>query len=84
MRKISVPVIFVAILATIGCAGPQADTEDNRAAPSKTYTMEQFMETISIGGNSFNPTEARLLVSSNETGIYNVYELDLASGEAMN
>ena len=81
MRKISVPVILVAILATIGCAGPQADTEDNRTAPSKTYTMEQFMETISIGGNSFNPTEARLLVSSNETGIYNVYELDLASGE---
>jgi dipeptidyl aminopeptidase/acylaminoacyl peptidase len=43
--------------------------------------MEQFMETISIGGSSFNPDETRLLVSSNETGVYNVYELDLASGE---
>jgi dipeptidyl aminopeptidase/acylaminoacyl peptidase len=42
--------------------------------------MEQFMETVSIGGSSFNPDETKLLVSSNESGVFNVYELDLATG----
>ena len=41
MRKTFVPFVFVAILAAIGCAGPTADTEVARTAPSQTYTMEQ-------------------------------------------
>jgi dipeptidyl aminopeptidase/acylaminoacyl peptidase len=80
MRKIFVSAISVAILATIGCAAPQADTEDTRTGPSKRYTMEQFVGNISIGGSSFNSDETKLLVSSNESSVYNVYELDLASG----
>ena len=38
------------------------------------------MKTTSIGGSSFNPDETKLLVSSNETGVFNVFELDLATG----
>ncbi|MDX2435842.1 MAG: S9 family peptidase [Acidobacteriota bacterium] len=38
------------------------------------------MKTTSIGGSSFNPNESKLLVSSNETGIFNVFELDLETG----
>ncbi len=45
------------------------------------YSIEQFYKNINIGGGSFSPDESKLLVSSNETGIYNVYEIDLASGE---
>jgi len=80
MRKTFVPFVFVAILVAIGCAGPHTDTEVARTAPSQTYSMGQFMKTVSIGGSSFNPDETKLLVSSNETGVFNVYELDLASG----
>ncbi|MEJ2188347.1 MAG: S9 family peptidase, partial [Acidobacteriota bacterium] len=39
------------------------------------------MKTVSIGGSSFSPDESKLLVSSNETGVFNVYELDLATTE---
>ena len=46
-----------------------------------TYTIEQFLKTTSIGGGYFNPDETKLLVSSNETGIYNVYAIDISTGE---
>ncbi|WP_209406340.1 alpha/beta fold hydrolase [Pseudozobellia sp. WGM2] len=49
--------------------------------PMAKYTIEQFYENKSIGGGSFSPDESKLLVSSNESGIYNVYEIDIASGE---
>jgi dipeptidyl aminopeptidase/acylaminoacyl peptidase len=40
------------------------------------YTIEQFFDNLSIFGGSFSADESRLLVSSNETGIYNVYALN--------
>ncbi len=80
MRKTFVLLTFAAILTAIGCAGPHTDTKAARTAPSQTYTMEQLMKTVSIGGSSFSPDESKLLVSSNETGVFNVYELDLETG----
>ncbi|MFT5571052.1 MAG: dipeptidyl aminopeptidase/acylaminoacyl peptidase, partial [Cyclobacteriaceae bacterium] len=44
------------------------------------YTIEQFYENTNIGGGSFSPDESKLLISSNETGIYNAFEIDIASG----
>jgi dipeptidyl aminopeptidase/acylaminoacyl peptidase len=75
-----ITIVLITILS-FGCGAPGERAEDLRSGPSQTYTMEQFMDTVSIGGSSFNPDETRLLVSSNETGVFNVYELDLASGE---
>jgi dipeptidyl aminopeptidase/acylaminoacyl peptidase len=43
----------------------------------KTYTIEQFHKNINILGGSFSPDESNLLVTSNETGIYNVYALPI-------
>jgi len=45
------------------------------------YTIEQFYQNISVGGGSFSPDESKLLISSNESGIWNVYEIDIESGE---
>jgi len=47
--------------------------------PIKKYTIEQFLENNSIGGGAFSKDESKLLVSSNESGIFNVYEIDLAT-----
>jgi dipeptidyl aminopeptidase/acylaminoacyl peptidase len=44
------------------------------------YSIEQFYKNVSISGGSFSPDETRLLVSSNETGIYNVFEINIADG----
>ena len=49
--------------------------------PFQTYTIDQFLKTTSVGGGYFNTDESRLLVYSNETGIFNAYSIDIASGE---
>jgi len=44
------------------------------------YTIEQFYGNTRIGGGFFSPDESRLLVSSDQSGIFNVYEIDIATG----
>ena len=46
----------------------------------RQYTIEQFYKNIWISGGEFSPDESRLLVSSDESGIYNVYEINIADG----
>ena len=41
-----------------------------------SYTIEQFFDNVSIGGGSFSFDESKLLITSNESGIYNVYSLN--------
>jgi dipeptidyl aminopeptidase/acylaminoacyl peptidase len=45
----------------------------------KQYTIEQFYKTINYGGGNFNKQENKILLHDNSTGIFNVYEMDLAS-----
>src|SRR5205085_86142 len=45
------------------------------------YTMTQFMDIVQIGGGSFSPDGSKILISSKETGIFNAYEIDIATGK---
>lgn len=45
------------------------------------YTIEQFMDNEAIGGGSFSSDNSNLLVSSNRSGIYNVYTIPTKGGE---
>lgn len=45
------------------------------------YTIEQFYGNTRISGGFFSPDETKLLVSSDASGIFNVYEIDIATGE---
>ena len=47
----------------------------------KQYTIEQFMNTVSIGGGSFSADEEKILFSSNQTGIYNAYSIPADGGD---
>ena len=55
--------------------------EPQETAPVARYTIEQFYDNSNIFGGSFSPDETKLLVSSNESGIYNAYEIDIATGK---
>ncbi len=48
----------------------------------KPYTIEQFMDTVTVRGASFSADESRVLFSSNKTGIFNAYTVPVAGGEA--
>ena len=68
--------LALSTLLLLGCA----TSEPTVQAPQQ-YSIEQFYENVSLGGGSFSPDEDKLLISSNESGIYNLYEIDIASGE---
>jgi dipeptidyl aminopeptidase/acylaminoacyl peptidase len=45
------------------------------------YSIEQFMDNESVGGGSFSSDNSNLLVSSNRSGIYNVFTIPAKGGE---
>lgn len=45
------------------------------------YTIEQFMDNEAVGGGTFSADKSNLLVSSNRSGIYNVYTIPTKGGE---
>ncbi len=59
---------------------PSPKLGETRAA--KQYTIEQFMATTRLGGASFSADEESILFHSNKTGIFNVYAMPVAGGEA--
>ena len=46
----------------------------------ETYSIEQFYDNTRIAGGQFSEDETRLLVSSDESGIFNVYEINVDDG----
>ncbi len=44
----------------------------------KQYTIEQFFQVETINGGVFNKDETKILLNSNRSKIFNVYELNLA------
>jgi dipeptidyl aminopeptidase/acylaminoacyl peptidase len=49
--------------------------------PVKQYTIEQFMNTVRIGGSSFSADEKSILFHTNKSGIFNVYSVAVTGGE---
>ena len=41
----------------------------------RKYTIEQFMKTIRFGGADISPDEQKVLYSSNQDGVFNLYEI---------
>jgi dipeptidyl aminopeptidase/acylaminoacyl peptidase len=68
--------LFFLCLFLIACA-----SQDKARRIVKQYTIEQFYKTVNIGGGSFSFDEKNLLISSNQTGIYNVFSMPVDSGK---
>lgn len=73
MKKITA--LTTSFLILFGCQVNEKVSQD-----VASYTYDQFNKNISIGGGSFSPDESKILVSSNETGIYNAFEINLSTG----
>jgi hypothetical protein len=68
--------VLVAGVAALAVSATPAQSK----RPSKQYTIEQFMNTVSVMGASFSADESRILFSSNKTGIWNAYTIPVAGG----
>ena len=83
---------FALLLLTLALAGAGAthaqqsgDAKMRKTSASrqvKQYTIEQFMDTVRTGGAYFSADEKEILFHSNKTGIFNVYSIPAAGGEA--
>jgi dipeptidyl aminopeptidase/acylaminoacyl peptidase len=73
---------FVVFAATPLAAQPNAKPAAAGARQVKRYSIEQFMNTVRVTGASFSPDEKSILFTSNKTGIFNVYAVPVAGGEA--
>ena len=73
---------IVAGLAT-ACSPASSSTpsgEDARASVPH-YPIEDFMATTRIGGGWFSPDGNKLLFHSNQSGVFNLYEVPVAGGQ---
>lgn len=70
------PILVTAVLLA-GC--DPAGAPDARDVP--TYTIEQFMETVTICCASFSPDGEKLLFTSDASGVFNAYEVPVSGGE---
>jgi len=64
--------VFTLIFAATSTAVAQ---KTKTQQPVKEYTIEQFMNTVRIGGSSFSADEKSILFHSNKSGIFNVYSI---------
>jgi dipeptidyl aminopeptidase/acylaminoacyl peptidase len=65
--------ILPIIIIISGCK--MDNNKSDQVFTPESYTIEQFYNNVRVTGGSFNSDASRLLVSSNETGIYNVYSI---------
>jgi dipeptidyl aminopeptidase/acylaminoacyl peptidase len=63
-------------LALMACSSSKQE-EKNKQVSYQTYSAEQFFKTTSIFGSSINHKGDAVLVSNDESGIYNAYKVPL-------
>ena len=82
--------VVVSVLALLsGLPAAPVLAQDAPAASAEarpTYTAAQFFETTSYGmatagGHAFSPDGGHILISSDRSGVFNVYALPLAGGD---
>jgi dipeptidyl aminopeptidase/acylaminoacyl peptidase len=78
MSRATLTLALVAGLS-IGCSPPAAVSEKSVEVPR--YPASAFFDTVTFYGNSFSHDEDRLLVTSDESGIFNVSSQPFAGGE---
>ncbi|NHF59446.1 S9 family peptidase [Flavobacteriaceae bacterium TP-CH-4] len=74
-------VAVISLTLFLGCKGKEEAKTPTVAENMKTYTIEQMMNNEAIGGGSFSPDKTKLLISSNRSGIYNMYTVPASGGE---
>ncbi|MAT53502.1 MAG: S9 family peptidase [Saprospirales bacterium] len=76
MNKLTILLFSLFIL----CFSCKEAPDQEQAREVKQYSIEQFYQNTRVGGGAFSPDETKLLVHSDESGIFNLYEINIADG----
>lgn len=72
--------IAALLLLCLSCKDKEPKSNPDDTAQVQKYTIEQFMDNESVMGGSFSHDNSKLLITSNRTGIYNVYTVPVTGG----
>jgi len=76
MERIPTGAAFlIAVVLWAGCQPAEEGSIEAVAVPE--YTIEEFLGNTSIFGASFAPSGDKILVSSDQTGVYNAFAIPL-------
>jgi dipeptidyl aminopeptidase/acylaminoacyl peptidase len=76
--SIALALIAAAALALTGCS---EGVSSHVAYTPAQYSIEDFLGTTSFRGASFSPDKSKILVSSDETGIFNAFAIPADGGD---
>jgi len=79
MRNLRRPLGLVPLIVLAACQAadqPIAGAADDPGEIPE-YSIEQFLASTNVFGSSFSPTGDKILVSGDETGIYNAYAIPI-------
>ncbi|MCT8339825.1 alpha/beta fold hydrolase [Flavobacteriaceae bacterium TK19130] len=84
MKKVATILILSSIFL-IGCKDdPKSDeTAKTEEVDIQQYTIEQFMDNENAFANGYSPDKSKVLMTSNRSGIYNMYTVPSTGGEMM-
>ncbi|HEY4596974.1 MAG TPA: S9 family peptidase [Thermoanaerobaculia bacterium] len=84
LRIASTVLALAALLAGTASARPlakPAKTRETAPRQVRQYTIDQFLANTAYGGASFSPDGRKILLSSNQTGVFNAFALPLDGGK---
>jgi len=74
--------ILLLITGVIACKKDTSKIDKQAIVDNlKSYTINQIMDNESVFGGSFSPDNSKLLVTSNKSGIYNIYTVPTNGGD---
>ena len=77
MKAIAPALILISVLV-MSCDTPEYSRAEIEPAE---YSIAEFLETTNYSGASFSTDQSTILVSSNKSGIYNVYAVPVEGGD---
>jgi dipeptidyl aminopeptidase/acylaminoacyl peptidase len=80
MKKLSL--LFALMLFIVSCKEDKKQGEKKAIAQNvKEYSIAQIMDNERVLGGSFSPDKSKLLITSNRSGIFNMYTVPTAGGD---
>lgn len=76
--SIAAALVLATLVSMTGC---QRADDTTTAQDIPQYQIEQFLESTSVFGSSFSPNGSKILVSSDESGVFNAYAIPVDGGD---
>lgn len=73
-------IFAMTLLLCTSCKDKKDEKKEDTALKIEQYTIEQFMDNEAVSGGSFSYDNSKLLISSNRSGIFNVYTVPAIGG----